>query len=81
MDKIKRLTVVVLAAVIFTAGATTPALADRGGEPNGNSCGGIGREKPAFDPDYNFPCDEVGQSNASPRSYGPGQGFPPPSEP
>jgi hypothetical protein len=74
---------VVLAGVVslsLMVGATVPALAGRGGVPNENSCGGIGRlaqtyaanEGPMdpgalFDAVGEFTCDDVGEEH--------GQGF------
>jgi hypothetical protein len=73
----KRLVLVAVAGTALAVGTATPALADLGGIPNKNSCGGIGRVKPTgpFDPNA-FTCDDTGQSNASSKASGPGQGFP-----
>jgi len=71
---------VVLAGVVslsLMVGATVPALAGRGGVPNENSCGGIGREAQSFaaapgrmDPHAlfqaqgPFTCDDVGEEHS-----------------
>ncbi len=75
---LKRSVVAVGAAALLVGGAVvstaTPALADKGGQPNARSCGGIGREaqtlaampgpmNPAalFAAQGPFTCDDVGE--------------------
>ena len=60
----------------MAAGLATPALADKGGQPNAKSCGGIGREArdfarkegpmdpgALFEAQGPFTCDDVGEEN------------------
>ena len=67
--------VVPLLAATLAVGLAAPALADPGGVPNANSCGGIGRDKDAAS--SVFTCDDVGEQQASPKASCPGQGLPP----
>lgn len=73
MNRGKRLLTVVAIGATLAVGSATPALADRGGVPNDRSCGGVGKEK--GDEGEFFTCDDVGQTNASPKS----RGFGPPT--
>lgn len=69
----KRLFAVIAVGSTLAIGSATPVLADRGGVPNEQSCGGVGKVK--GDEGALFTCDDVGQTNASPKS----RGFGPPT--
>lgn len=76
----KQSLVVGVIGVVLAVGAAAPVLADKGGQPNQRSCGGIGREARTFaampgpmNPGEllaaqgPFTCDDVGEEH--------GQGF------
>ena len=68
MTRGKRLVTMFAIGATLAVGSATPALADRGGIPNEQSCGGVGKVK--GDEGAFFTCDDVGQTNASPKSRG-----------
>jgi hypothetical protein len=80
MTRSTRWILVVATGAALAVGTAGPALADKGGEPNERSCGGIGREAQAFAAQEGpmdhlalfraqgpFTCDDVGGEH--------GQGF------